>query len=172
MLRRNILTALIFIGLILVSSIISAQAQYQTFNFLEYDVQILVEVERRPENVDHLKAAIIRELEAKGLSQSDAPDLFVNIGVVVKEEIQTRETDVRTDMRYLGQRNYHWEVQEIPIGTYNEGTINIDLVDAAKNERVWEGSASEVILKNNDKMQKRIDKGMKKAFKKFDPGKL
>ena len=139
---------------------------------MEYDVQILVDVERRPENVDHLKAAITRELEAKGLSQSDDPDLFVNIGVVVKEEIQTRETDVRTDMHYLGQRNYSWQSQEVPIGTYNEGTVNIDLVDAAKNERVWEGSASAVILKNNDKMQKRIDSGMKKAFKKFDPAKL
>ena len=169
--KGNTLTALTLMGLLFVTTALTIKAQYQTFNFLEYDVQILVDVERRPENVDHLKAAIARELEAKGLSQSDNPDLYVNIGVVVKEEVQTRETDIR-EMQYLGQRNYHWEVQEIPIGTYNEGTVNIDLVDAAKNERVWEGSASAVILKNNTKMQKSIDKGMKKAFKKFSVAKL
>lgn len=172
MLSRKILAALTFVGLILVSTTITIEAQYQTFNFLDFDLQILVDVERRPENVDHLKAAITRELEAKGLSQSDDPDLFVNIGIVVKEEIQTRETDVRTDMHYLGQRNYTWQAQEVPIGTYNEGTVTIDLVDAAKNERVWEGSASAVLIKNNEKLQKRIDSGIKKAFKKFDVAKL
>jgi len=170
--KGNILTALTLMGFMFLSNNMTIEAQYQTFNFLEYDAQILVDVERRPENVDYLKAAIARELEAKGLSQSDDPDLFVNIGVVVKEEIQTRETDIRTDMHYLGQRNYSWQAQEVPIGTYNEGTVNIDLVDAAKNERVWEGSASAVILKNNTKMQKRIDSGMKKALKKLDVAKL
>ena len=113
------------------------------------------------------KQPFSRELETRGLSQSDNPDLHVNIGVVVKEEVQTRETNVREDMRYLGQRNYTWQVQEVPVGTYNEGTVTIDLVDAAKGELVWEGVASAVILKNNKKMQKRIDSGVKKAFKKF-----
>ena len=147
-------------------------AQYQTYNFLEFDSQVLVDIERRPENIDYLKAAISRELEAKGLTKADNPDLNVNIGVVVKEEVQTRETNVREDMRYLGQRNYTWQSQEVPVGTYNEGTVTIDLVDAAKNELVWEGKASAVILKNNNKMQKRIDSGVKKAFKKFSVDKL
>ena len=160
--RTILLTFLLVFG-----GLWATNAQYQTYNFLEFDSQVLVDIERRPENIDHLKAAISRELEARGLTQSDNPDLHVNIGVVVKEEVQTRETNVREDMRYLGQRNYTWQVQEVPVGTYNEGTVTIDLVDAAKSELVWEGAASAVILKNNDKMKKRIDSGIKKAFKKF-----
>ncbi len=171
MFKNIVVTSVMLMLLMITQASVSAQSDYQTFDFMEFDVQVLVDVERRPENVDYLKAAIQRELEAKGLTLSDNPDLLVNIGVVVKEEVQTRETSVR-EMQYLGQRNYAWQVQEVPIGTYNEGTVNIDLVDAAKNERVWEGSASAVILKSNTKMQKRIDQGMKKAFKKFDPVKL
>ena len=158
--------------LLMAWTVVDSKAQYQTYNFLDFDTQILVDIEKRPENVDHLKAAISRELEARGLTQADNPDLFVNIGVVVKEEVQTRETNARQDARYLGQRNYTWQVQEVPIGTYNEGTVTIDLVDAARSELVWEGSTSAVILKNNNKMQKRIDSGVKKAFKRFDPAKL
>jgi hypothetical protein len=170
-LQGLIIAALVFGGLLLLTST-TITAQYQTYKFLDFDAQVLVDIERRPENVDHLKAAISRELEARGLSQSEDPDLFVNIGVVVKEEIQTRETNARQDMRYLGQRNYTWQVEEVPIGTYNEGTVTIDLVDVEKNQLVWEGKTSSVILKNNNKMQKRIDSGVKKAFKKFDPAKL
>ena len=168
----NSTKAFILTILLIAGSSIGAIAQYQTYNFLEFDSQVLVDIERRPENVDYLKAAISRELEARGLAQADDPDLHVNIGVVVKEEVQTRETNVREDMRYLGQRNYTWQSQEVPVGTYNEGTVTIDLVDAAKNELVWEGKASSVILKNNKKMQKRIDSGVKKAFKKFSVDKL
>ena len=168
----NSIKVFILAFLLVFGGLFSSEAQYQTYNFLEFDTQVLVDIERRPENIDHLKAAISRELEARGLSQSDNPDLHVNIGVVVKEEVQTRETNVREDMRYLGQRNYTWQVQEVPVGTYNEGTVTIDLVDAAKGELVWEGVASAVILKNNKKMQKRIDSGVKKAFKKFSLDKL
>ena len=154
----------------------TAQAQnnsnYQTFDFLEFDLQVLVDIEVRTENVDYLKAAIQRELEAHGLTRSDSSDLLINIGVVIEEKVQTRETSARQDMHYMGQRNYHWEVEEVPVGTYTEGTVNIDLVDAAQNKRVWEGSASSVLVKKNTKMQKRIDQGIKKAFKKFSIAKL
>lgn len=165
------------LGAVLILLVINtAQAQnnskYQTFDFLEFDLQVLVDIEIRTENVDYLKAAIQRELEDKGLTRSDNSDLLINIGVVIEEKVQTRETSARMDMHYMGQRNYHWEAEEVPVGTYNEGTVNIELVDAAQNKRVWEGSASSVLVKKNTKMQKRIDQGMKKAFKKFDLAKL
>jgi len=171
MVKNKVFTGTLLMSWFLISASVSAQSNYQTFDFLDFDMKILIDIERRPENVDYLKAAIQRELEAKGLTRSETPDLLVNIGVLLEEKVQTRETDIR-EMQYMGQRNYHWEVEEIPIGTYNEGTVNIDLVDAAQNKRVWEGSASSVLVKKNTKMQKRIDQGIKKAFKKFSVAKL
>jgi hypothetical protein len=148
-----------------------AQSKYQTFDFLDLDVELLTEHQINQENVDYLKTAIARELTAKGLEQSSNPDLAINIGVVVKEEVQTRETDIR-DMRYMGQRNYHWEVEEVVVGVYKVGTVSVELVDTKANRAVWEESEGNVIDKKQKNVQKKIDKGVSKIFKKFDPAKL
>ena len=148
-----------------------AQSKYQTFDFLDLDVELLTEHQINQENADYLKNAIARELTAKGLEQSSNPDLAVNIGVVVEEEVQTRETDIR-DMRYMGQRNYHWEVEEVVVGVYKVGTVSVELVDTKANRAVWEESESNVINKKQKNVQKNIDKGVGRIFKKFDPAKL
>ena len=145
-------------------------SKYKTFDFLDFDVQLLTEYKVNPENVDYLKSIIAKELEASGLEQSENPDLAINIGVVIEEETQTRETDYR-DMRYMGQRNYHWEVEEVVVGVYEVGTISIEIVDIAANNAVWEESSSNVLRKQKN-VRKRIDKGVTRIFKKFDVNKL
>ncbi len=148
-----------------------AQSKYQTFDFLDLDVELLTEHQINQDNADYLKNAIAKALTARGLEQSSNPDLAVNIGVVVEEEVQTRETDIR-DMRYMGQRNYHWEVEEVVVGVYKVGTVSVELVDTKANRAVWEESGSNVIRKNQKNVQKKIDKGVARIFKKFDPTKL
>ena len=164
---------LLIIHLFLLTSAVQAQSgsRYQTFDFLDFDVKVLTTHIVNHENVAYMKSAIADELKAKGLKQASDPDLAVNIGVVVEEEVQTRETDIR-DMRYMGQRNYHWEVEEVPVGTYKMGTVSIDLVDTKQNKLVWSESARNVIDQNSKKVRKKIDKGVSKIFKKFDPAQL
>jgi len=163
-----------FIAALVLFAADSLQAQnnskFQTFDFLDFDVQLLTDHKINQENVDYLKTAITKQLEAKGLSQGSNPDLAVNIGVVVEEETQTRETDIR-DMRYMGQRNYHWEVEEVVVGVYKVGTVSVELVDTRANKAVWEKSDSNVIRKQKG-VQKKIDKGVARIFKKFDVSKL
>ena len=136
--------------LLLTSLNVLAQSKYQTFDFLDFDVRLLTEHQINQENVDYLKSAIVKQLTAKGLKQQSNPDLAINIGVVVEEEVQTRETDIR-DMRYMGQRNYHWQVEEVVVGVYKKGTVSIELVDTKENEAVWEESESNVINKKQKK---------------------
>ncbi len=169
----NIMKNLLSIPLLIVFSLVvqAQSANYQTFDFLDFDIKILTTHITNQENVDYLKTAIARELESKGLEQASNPDLAVNIGVVVEEEVQTRETDIR-DMRYMGQRNYHWQVEEVEVGTYKVGTVSIDLVDTKENKLVWSESDRNVINKNQKKVRKKIDKGVKRIFKNLDPSKL
>ena len=87
----------------------------------------------------------------------------MNIAVNVEEKVQTRETTIH-DMHYMGQRNYHWEVEEIPVRTYKEGTLIIDFIDTSTNELVHQLEITEVLTKNDKKMEKRINKLIKKAF--------
>ena len=159
-----------FIAMISGSALAQNNSKYKTFDFLDFDIKLLIEYKVNPENVDYLKSIIAKELEASGLEQSENPDLAINIGVVIEEETQTRETDYR-DMRYMGQRNYHWEVEEIVVDVYNVGTISVEIVDIAANNAVWEESSSNVLRKQKN-VRKRIDKGVTRIFKKFDVNKL
>lgn len=170
---KPILASSIFLVLYLTGSVsLKAQndSRYQTFDFLDFNVRILTEHQINEENVEYLKSAIARELQSGGLTQDPNPDLYVNIGVVVEEEVQTRETDYR-DMRYLGQREYHWEVEEVIVGVYKVGTVSVELVDPKADKVVWQESSSNVIRKQKN-IQKRINKGVSRIFKKFDVNKL
>lgn len=143
-------------------------SRYRTFDFKEFTVDNQTVVPTRPEAVEYLKSAIQRELVVKGFKKVEqSPDLLVNIGVVITDEVTTRTTDIRDAPVYMGTRNYHWESEEVVVNQYREGTVIIDLIDARRNELVWEGSAKSVLAKNPSKMEKRIDEALAKLFKDF-----
>lgn len=120
-------------------------------------------------NLAILKTAITKEMNSIGFQEVETGgDLFLNIGIVVKEEVQTRETDLRTDgMRYMGQRNYHWESQEVIVDRYKEGTVKIDLVNAATNIGIWTGTVAGTVTDKKDKATERINKAVDMLFKKL-----
>lgn len=137
---------------------------FETFNFYDLEVDAPDEALIREERLEILKNAIQSELNARGLKMSDDPDLWVNIGVMVEDKVQTRETDIREAPLYIGQRRYHWEREEIVVDEYREGTVTIDLIDADANEMIGQAIASGVIAEDNEKLRKRIEQGVEKVF--------
>lgn len=139
-------------------------ANYKSFDFVPVTFNG-VESPSFNTRVAWLKEEIVKQLTQRGLQQSSAdPDLLVNIGIVIEEKTQTRETTIRDAPMYMGQRNYTWQSQEIPVGTYNEGTVTVELVDRVKNDMVWEGVASSVVQKKNEASKQNIAEGMEKLF--------
>lgn len=122
-------------------------ADYPTYGF--YDIEATGDTvsENFEKNVGIIKDAIAKNLQARGLDEARDPNLKINIALNVQEQLQTRQTDFRTDglPRYMGQRRYSWKSEEVVTGKYREGTIVIDLVDAANNRMVWQGGASGII---------------------------
>lgn len=156
--------------------VVSTQAQeeisykdYHTFNFMDLDIMLkndsLSDAEGK--GIHMLKSTISKEMEALGYSEAENPDLWVNIGIVVEPKTQTRTTDIREAPVYIGQRRYHWESEEVLVAQYEEGTVSIDIVDAKKEERIWEGVVAGTITDNPKKLEKRIHKAMALLFKKF-----
>lgn len=135
---------------------------YKTFAFVGFEEYLKENPDART-NVERIETAIIRELKIKGILLSDEPELLLNIAINVEEKVQTRETTIH-DMHYMGQRNYHWQVEEVPVGTYREGTLLIDFIDASANELVHQLEIIEVLTKNDKKMEKRINKQISKSF--------
>lgn len=142
---------------------------YKTYDFFEVNINSddFPEFNKR---VDWIKEELIKQLEIKGVKQStNNPDLLINIGIVVEEKIQTRETDFRTDApRYMGTRNYSWQSEEVEVGRYHEGTVSLHFVDPANNNLVWRGVAQGVIVKKDEASKKNIAMGAEKLFDKID----
>ncbi|GAB3819111.1 DUF4136 domain-containing protein [Pontibacter rugosus] len=134
---------------------------YTSFDF--YEVEASGEaLEPYATQLDFLKQEISQQLQQRGLTRNTTnPDLKINLGIVVSEEVQTRETNILTDPPYyMGQRRYTWKSRDVEVGRYQKGTLSLHLVDHAANELVWEGAAGGVVPSDNtSKLQKRIRQG-------------
>lgn len=142
--------------------------QYQTYNFYD-EVEGGDPAEVMPqylEEMNLIKAEIAQQLEQRGLSRSPQPDLLVNIGAVVEEKVQTRETNIRDAPIYIGQRRYHWQVEEREVSRYQQGTVSLHLIDRDENRLMWRGVAEGVIPKDREKRLNRIETGVKELFDK------
>lgn len=94
-----------------------------------------------------MKAAVRRELEARGYAYDEAsPDLMVNINAYVDERTDVYNTPQMETALYYSYRarSYvavpYWS-NRTDVYRYAEGTLNVDLVDAREKALVWEGVA-------------------------------
>ena len=144
-------------------------ARYKTYNFMDAIARNDSAFQNSGSNIFDLKRAVTRELEARGFRKADQPDLWVNIALVTQQRVQTREANFRTDGApyYIGQRNYHWQANDIPVGSYQEGTATIDLVDAARKELVWQGTTTSILSRTPSRSARQIDKGVEDVFARF-----
>ena len=114
--------------------------------------------------------AVDKEMTSRGYTKSGVKsDLLVNVGLVIEERTQTRETDIREAPVYYGNRNYSWQTQEVAVGTYRVGTVTIDVVDLKTSTMIWQGVAESVINEKRslEKARKNIHKIMAELFDKY-----
>ncbi|HEY4651311.1 MAG TPA: DUF4136 domain-containing protein [Pontibacter sp.] len=139
-------------------------SKYKTFDFYEVDASGDA-LEPNTPQLEYLKQEIVQQLQQRGLQQSTAsPELKVNLGIVVADKVQTRETSFIPDApRYIGQRRYSWKSEEVVVDKYKQGTLSLHLVDNASNKLVWQGAAEGVLPeRNTEKLQERITEGVQK----------
>jgi hypothetical protein len=107
----------------------------------------------------YFKTAITRELNARGYKLvEENPDLLINFNTNAREQVDIRSTpSMSYGYGYYGYRGGLYAAG--PIGgsdvetvRYKQGTANIDVVDAAKKQLVWEGVAegkiTDTMMKN------------------------
>ncbi|MCC5795670.1 MAG: DUF4136 domain-containing protein [Chromatiales bacterium] len=124
-----------------------------------------------------LKFSTRRELELRGLNYVDDPseaDLLVNFQAHLDERIRTRSVPepymgpTFYDYRYGYYSPWPTYTTRTEIEQYSEGTLVVDLIDAARNEMVWEGVARNSV---NDKTRRNaarlIDEAVARMFAKF-----
>ncbi|RNI30682.1 DUF4136 domain-containing protein [Rufibacter latericius] len=145
---------------------------YKTFGFAQDNALAVGDsIEIPAEHLALFQREVSRQLEQRGLTQTSTnPDLLVNLGIVVAEKTQTRQTDFRTDAPYYsGQRRYSWKSKEVEVGRYKEGTISVHLVNNAQNALVWSSEAEAVVPRKAEKVQEKITEGVEKLFSSLLP---
>lgn len=126
--------------------------------------------------MEQVKRAVTAEMTSRGYRQitkvnaADGPDLLINIGTVVNEKTQTRPTTIYEAPRYIGQRRYHWQSQDVPVGTYQEGTLSVHIVDARRENLLWDAAVSSILSQKGGRVEQ-IQEAVGKVFSKF-PGKV
>lgn len=148
-------------------------SQYQTFAFADPlgtdrgGYQSIVS--------QHLKDATKQELEARGLRYvTSSPQLLVNFSAALNEKMRVMSTPApMLGMGYYGYRAgmyTAWPLytEQQTVTQYTEGTLNIDVVDAARKQLVWEGVVTDsVTQKELDQLKTSIGIAVKAAFAKY-----
>jgi len=148
-------------------------SKYKTFDFYKVEASGDTNSQKFNESIVKIEDAITIKLQKFGyLLSKTNPDLLINVGVVVREEVQTRQTDYITDApRYIGQRRYSWKSRDVEVGRYREGTVTIELVDRLQNKLVWRGIIEDIIPPKDSRLEKAIKKGVEKLFASYPAAK-
>ncbi len=130
-------------------------ANYQTFGFME---QLATDQHGYTSLVtQHLKAAVTAEMTARGYQYTEqSPQLLINFNSNVEQraDIRTHTTSALPHYGYYHYRRgfyspFPYYQQEIETVRYKFGTVNVDVVDAARKQLVWEGIAEGVLNKQD-----------------------
>jgi len=119
----------------------------------------------------HIKQSIDSQFAGKGFAkvESEKPDLLVDYDIGVHQERQWTTT---------GIRNLGWPggmdtgMGTATSSTINQGTILLNIYDAATKQLIWTGFATKEVnlSKDQEKNRKNLDKATAKLLKDFPPG--
>ena len=134
-------------------------SRYQTYNFFS---QMGVEGENYSNLLGrHFRDAISTEMESRGYTLSDTPQLQVNVSVGAQDKVRVNTyNDPYLYGGYYGYRGYGYYGSpwygggsRTTVHQYTEADVYIDLVDSAEHKLVWQGVATFTVT---DKMQEQM----------------
>lgn len=118
--------------------------------------------------------AISKEMESRGYTQSDNPDLMINVSGRLQDKTKvTTTSDPYMGGGYYGYRRGAYGTwggygygTSTHVSNYTEGTINVDMVDRAEKRMVWEGVAVGRVNENktSDETREGIYAGITEMF--------
>lgn len=139
--------------------------QYQSFAFFKPGID-------KAEISDLDKKRILRAIEAemqqKGFTKSDDPDLLVSIFTKTKENINIYNNNYAYGYGW-GWHPWYWGSGYNTVNSTTEGTLYIDLIDAEQKELVWQGMGTAALAKDVDRKQKRINEIVEEILEKYPP---
>ena len=118
--------------------------------------------------------AIGKEMQSRGYSVSDNPDLLINVSGRLQDKTKvTTTSDPYMAGSYYGYRRGAYGAwggygygTTTHVSNYTEGTVNVDIVDRAQKRMVWEGVAVGRVneKRSSEETRTNIYSGIKEMF--------
>jgi len=107
--------------------------------------------------------AVDGQLRAKGLTLNrERPDLIVATHVMSHEE-----KEIVADGFAYGPWWYGGGITTTRVNTYLQGTLVVDIYDAATKKMIWRGTATDTVSDKAAKNTKKINKALTKMFQRY-----
>jgi len=145
-------------------------SQYNTYNYIEGagpnsdGYQSLFS--------QYMVTAIDQEMQARGYTLSDNPDLLVNFNANLQDKTKVTTSPSMYSSSYYGYRRGYYDPwvgygygTETHVSQYTEGTFNIDLVDPKLKRLVWEAVGVGRITEDSfENLQQKVNEGVPRFF--------
>jgi hypothetical protein len=143
---------------------------YKTFAFFKtgIDKAEISDLDKR-----RVLRAIEAELQAKGFTKSENPDMLVSIFTKSREKVNVYNNGWGPYGYGWGWSPWYWGGYGYggsTVSTSTEGVLYIDLIDAKKKELVWQGMGTGYLSKVMEKKEERIKEFVNKIMEKYPPG--
>ena len=148
--------------------------QYKTFSLYKTDS---MSTAISPLNQERILNAVVNELTKKGFQQTSSnPDLLVNTTAIVKNKVSL---SANTDYYGYGgvYRPYYWgsgmgvsSTTNYNVQHYKDGSLIIDVVDAASKRLIWQGTGNSEIDKPLKDPETQVPQIIGKILAGFPPG--
>tara|TARA_R110001583_G_C5671033_1_gene411092 strand:- start:5466 stop:6026 length:561 start_codon:yes stop_codon:yes gene_type:complete len=144
--------------------------QYKTFGFFQP-----LDTDSRYESLtsQYLKQATVIEMTQRGfVLNKNKPDLLINFHRDIESKQQINEIPITG---YGGYREYRghvyydsWVGYRSYVDNYQEGKLNIDIVDSRTNKVIWQGEAvGRVSKEQENNLQATLQKTVSQMFTQF-----
>jgi hypothetical protein len=155
-----------------VTSDFDKTAQYSAFKTYAFTPEALnLNIEEL--NRKRLITAVENELSLKGFTKAEKPDVLIDIKISGEKKQTATATGTGGYGYGYGYYRYGWGggTTTINYDSYTEGTVFVNMIDAAKNEVVWQGRGVGTVDPNASasKREKNINYAVKQIFAQYPP---
>lgn len=127
-------------------------------------------------NQKRIVSAVESQLALKGLKPVDSnPDVYVAYFTDDDEQVEVDTTHMGYDYGPGMYWDPYWgggmgmSTSTSRVRKYTMGTLVVDLYDADEKQLVWRGAVTATVDEDPRKLEKKINKGIAKLFKKYPP---
>lgn len=142
-------------------------APYKTYAYFKPGID---KVEISDLDKRRILRAIDDQMQAKGFTKSDNPDLLINIFTKSREQVDVNQFSAGWGYGWgWGWNPYMMYGNQTTVSTSTEGTLYIDLIDAKKKEMIWQGEGIGTLTRNIDKKDEKIAEFVGKILAQYPP---